>query len=407
MLHQFGRFIMVLAALFGLTGCWNRIELNELWVTSATGVDMMEDGSWMVSYQVIIPSAIASGTGGGSGGPSQLASHVISVKGKTYNQALSNSNLETSRRIYISHNRVVYVGKRAAEAGMDRLIDFYLRNTEAREMVALVVTEGSASDTLKKLMPPEKLPGAGMADLIDKESDILSVFPKTRIYDFALSMNSDSKSIGVPVAELTGEVTRKNEEEAENMDVFKKTSTPLRLTLTKLALFHEGKLKGFLNRDESLGLSYLAQKVKNTQISFPCGDQSEMYTSFRADNAKVKLTPRKTGFHYTMEIAVKLTGGLIETTCDKDISKMKTIHEMEAEIEKEVERTIQEGWTRLQELGVDAAGFADRIHRKYPKEWKTVKSEWGREFKKMELDVRVDAQIRRPGLLQKHIGSKS
>ncbi|MFS8212579.1 Ger(x)C family spore germination protein [Paenibacillus polymyxa] len=404
-----GRFFMVLVVLFSLTGCWNRVELNELWVTAATGVDMMDDGQWMMSYQIIVPSAIASGTGGGSGSSSQPASHVFSIKSKTYNQALSYSNLETSRRIYIAHNRVIYIGKRAAEKGMDRLIDFYLRNTEAREMVSIIITDGLASDLLKKLLPPEKLQGAAMAELVDKESDSLSLFPKVRVYDFVLSMNSDSKSIGVPVAELIGERDHENEKEAESLDVFKKTSTPLKLALTKLGVFQNGKLKGFLDKEESLGVSYLSQKVNNSEISFPCSEQlgREMYSSLTVNSADVKLIPRKTSSHYTMQVRVKINGTLNESTCTKDISKTKTIHDMEKEIGKEVSRTINEGWDKLQELGVDATGFADRIHRRFPREWETVKEDWEQEFKKIELDIRVDARIQRPGLLQKHIGSQT
>ncbi|WP_458127235.1 Ger(x)C family spore germination protein [Paenibacillus sp. Z3-2] len=401
--------MMIIALLFGLTGCWNRVELNELWVTAATGVDMMDDGQWLVSYQIILPSAISSGTGGGTGGSSQPAFHVYSVKAKTYNQALSYSNLQTSRRIYVAHNRVIYIGKKAAENGMDRVIDFYLRNTEAREMVSMIVTDGLASNLIKKLAVPEKIQGAAMSDMIDKESDYLSLFPKVRVYDFALSMNSDSKSIGVPVAELVGEKNPKNEKEAENMDAFKTTSAPLKLTLTKLGVFQNGKLKGFLDKQESLGVSYLSQKINRTEISFPCSEQAgrKMYSSLRVDSADVKLTPRKTNSHYTMQVKVKLSGGLIDTTCTKDISKTKTIHEMENEIAKEVTSTINEGWVKLQELGVDAVGFADRIHRKFPKDWKNKEKEWGQEFKKMELDIRVDARIDRPGLLQNHIGSEN
>ncbi|KAF6629994.1 Ger(x)C family spore germination protein [Paenibacillus sp. LX16] len=408
-MSQLGRFILVLVVLFILAGCWNRVELNELWVTAATGVDMMDDGQWMMSYQIIVPSAIASGTGGGTGGSSQPASHVLSVKSKTYSQALSYSNLETSRRIYIAHNRVVFIGKRAAEKGMDRLIDFYLRNTEAREMVNMIVTDGLASDLLKKLLPPEKLQGAAMAELVNKESDILSVFPKVRVYDFVLSMNSDSKSIGVPVAELVGERDHQNEQEAESLNVFKKTSAPLKLALTKLGVFQNGKLKGFLDKDESLGVSYLSQKVNNTEISFPCSEQlgRKMYSSLIVNSAVVKLTPRKTSFHYTMQVGVKINGTLNESTCTKDISKTETIHDLEEQISKEVTRTINEGWAKLQELGVDATGFAERIHRRFPREWRTLENDWDQEFKKMKLDIRVDTRIQRPGLLQKHIGSET
>ncbi|MEK4434457.1 Ger(x)C family spore germination protein [Paenibacillus sp. FSL K6-2862] len=403
------RYIMIVVLLFGLTGCWNRAELNELWVTAATGVDTSDDGQWIVSYQIIVPSAIASGTGGGSGGSSQPASYVFSVKAKTFNQAWSYSTMESSRRIYIAHNRVIYIGKKAAEKGLEHLVDFYLRNTEARELVTMVTTDGLASDILKKIMPPEKLQGAAMHDLIDNESDILSVYPKVRVYDFVLSMNSDSRSIGIPVASLVGEKNQENEKEAEGLDVLKKTSTPLKLRLTKLAVFQNGKLKGFLNEEQGLGVSYLSQKIKNTEISFPCSEQSgrELYSSLRVNSADVKLRPGKSGYHYTMQVKVKVNGTLIDTTCTKDISLTQTIRDMEGEISKEVTRVIKEGWSRLQELGVDAAGFADQIHRKFPRDWRTVKKDWDQEFKKMELDIQVDARIRRPGLQQRHIGSKT
>lgn len=403
------RYLLIVVLLFGLTGCWNRVELNELWVTAATGLDTTDDGQWKVSYQIIVPSAIASGTGGGSSGSSQPASYVFSVKAKTFNQALSYSNMESSRRIYIAHNRVVYIGKKAAEKGLDHLVDFYLRNTEARELVTMVITDGLASDILKKIMPPEKLQGAAMDDLIDNESDFLSVYPHVRVYDFILSMNSDSKSIGIPVAGLVGEKGQKNEEESESLDVLKKTSAPLKLRLTKLAVFQNGKLKGYLNEEEGLGVSYLSQKIKNTEISFLCSDQPgrEMYSSLRVNSANVKLKPRKTGYHYTMQVKVKVNGTLIDTTCTKDISKTQTIRDMEGEISKEVTRVINKGWMKIQELGVDTVGFADQIHRKFPKDWRTDKNDWDEEFKKMELDIQVDARIRRPGLLQKHIGSKT
>uniref|UniRef100_A0AAE9PYQ1 Ger(X)C family spore germination C-terminal domain-containing protein n=1 Tax=Paenibacillus polymyxa TaxID=1406 RepID=A0AAE9PYQ1_PAEPO len=179
--------------------------------------------------------------------------------------------------------------------------------------------------------------------------------------------------------------------------------------MTKLGVFQNGKLKGFLDKEESLGVSYLSQKVNNSEISFPCSEQlgREMYSSLTVNSADVKLIPRKTSSHYTMQVRVKINGTLNESTCTKDISKTKTIHDMEKEIGKEVTRTINEGWDKLQELGVDATGFADRIHRRFPREWETVKEDWEQEFKKIELDIRVDARIQRPGLLQKHIGSQT
>ncbi|MDT0123116.1 Ger(x)C family spore germination protein [Paenibacillus sp. RRE4] len=399
------KYILLFIMLFVLTGCWNRIELNELWVTSATGVDATDDGHFLLSYQIIVPSAIALGTGGASGGASQPASHVFSMKAKTFNQALSYSHMESSRRIYLGHNRVIYIGKKAAENGLANLIDFYIRNTEARELVSIVIIDGLASDMIKKLLPPDKLQGAAVYSLIENEKELFSVYPNVRIYDLVLSMNSDSKSIGIPVAGLIGDKEHKTEQEAENLDVFKKTSSPLKFQLTKLAVIQNGKLKGFLNEEESLGVSYLTNKIKKTEISYPCSEQSgeKMYSSLKVHSAKTKLKADKSGDHYTMHVNVKVDGTLMELVCPQDVSDVKTVRNLEAEISKEVYRIITKGWSRLQSLGIDVVGFADRIHRKFPEEWKNVKGDWGKEFKKMELDIQVNTQIQRPGLQLKHM----
>lgn len=399
------KYIVIVMMLFLLAGCWNRIELKELWVTSATALDVTDDGEYVLSYQIIVPSAIALGTGGASGGSSQPASHVFSTKAKTINQALSYSHMESSRRIYLGHNRVVYIGKKAAEKGLESLIDFYIRNSESRELVSIVIIDGLASDIIKKLLPPDKVQGAAMYSLIENEKELSSAYPKVRMYDLVLSMNSDSKSIGIPVVGLVGVKDQKTQNEAESSDVFKKTSTALRLRLSKLAVIQNGKLKGFLNEKESLGVSYLTNKIKRTEISFPCSERSGemMYSSLKVDSARTKLKPDKSGYHYTMHVNVKVDGTLMEFACAKDISDVQAIREIEAEISKEVYRIINKGWNRLQEMGVDAVGFADLIHRKFPKQWKSVKGDWSQEFKKMELDIQVETIIHRPGLQLKRM----
>ncbi|MFM9282280.1 Ger(x)C family spore germination protein [Paenibacillus jiagnxiensis] len=400
-----GKIVMMLLMVMLLSSCWNRTELNELWVTAATGVDY-RDGQWEVSYQIIVPSAMAGGAGNGSGGGSQPALHVYTVKGDTIHQALNLSSLETSRRIYVAHNRVVFIGKTAAEQGLDQLIDYYFRNSEARETVLMLYTDGDASAMLKKLAPPEKLAGAAYAELISKESKQVSIFPDTSVYDFALSLHSDAKGIGMPVAALKGENSEENEKELESLDIVKKTSTPLKMTLSKLAVFQEGRFAGLLNRKESLGLSWLAGKVQNTEIAFPCNDKKTKRSSYMINSSHTQLVPKYNGYRYTMQVRVKVDGSITEFGCKKNLSKIGEIRKLEKQIEKEIEDTIDEGWKGTQKLGVDTVGYGDIIHRKYPKKWREMKGDWPAEFRRMEIDVQVDALIRLPGLLQNHLGKK-
>ena len=74
--------LVLLACLLLTTGCWNRAELNDLRITVAGGIDRVGD-KWEISYQTIIPSSMASGTGGSAGMGSQPAIYVFSMVSDT------------------------------------------------------------------------------------------------------------------------------------------------------------------------------------------------------------------------------------------------------------------------------------------------------------------------------------
>lgn len=393
------KLVLTICILLFLPGCWNRTELNELWVASATGLDY-RDGGWEITYQIIVPSAIASSMGSTS---QAAATHSFTVKAKTIHQALTYSNLETSRRIYVSHNRVIFIGKKAAEKGLEQLVDFFFRNSEARETVLMLFTEGYASDMLKKLVPPEKIAGTALAELLSKEHRLVSVFPRTSVYDFALSLHSDGKGIGMPVATLTGDNDKQKQKELESLDITKKTSTEIKISLSKLAVFQEGRFAGFVSRRESLGLSWLTDKVRNTEVSYSCGGERNQpgLSALRINKSKTKLNPSYNGSRYTMHVKVKIDGSLTEAGCKTDLTKPGEVEKLEKQAEQEIGQIIAEGWRGIQRVGVDSVGFGDIIHRKFKSNWKDIEQQWPDEFKKMNIDVRVEASIRRPGQLQK------
>lgn len=397
--------LLLLAIFILLTGCWNRTELNEIGITAATGIDRVGK-DWMVTYQIIVPSAMASSSGGASSASGQSAVHVFSTKGEAIDKANNLTNLENSRRLFVSHNNVVVVGGRAAREGVTELIDLYWRRVEARETVLMLVTEGKASEIINKMLPPEKLPGVGIADILRQEERNASIFPMVSIYDFALGLTSDAKTNVVPVIALTGDTEGGQTKKLESTEAMQVTAPPVKLKLTKLGLFRNGRLVGFADQEESCGLAWIHSRVQGMVLTFPYEDrQAGKVSSLRVSAASAKITPVKTGEHFTIRIRIKLKGFLTETTTGKDLSDPKIIHGMEQEIAKSVEQQVRTGWKMMQREKLDLAGLADRIHRKYPKEWPKLKGKWEQELGRMELDVSAKATIRRTGLLQKSFGS--
>ncbi|WP_158289488.1 Ger(x)C family spore germination protein [Paenibacillus flagellatus] len=397
-MSAYGRLLFAVAVCLALTGCWSRTELNELGITTATGMDLSH-GEWIVTYQTIVPSAMSTGTGGASGAnASQTPVHVFSTKAKTMREAVALSDLENPRRLYFAHNNVLVIGREAAEAGIGEIVDLYFRNPDARETVMVLLAENKASDVLKQFVPPERLPGTAMADILRKEERFASFFPAVSMYELAMSMNSDARGAGVPEIVLKGE-----DEQLESLDIFKKTSTPSKLRLSRLGVFHGDRLVGWLGREESRGVSWLSDRVKGTTISFECPGSGKpaKHSSFRVDRAKTRATPVKKGGHYAMEIEVKATGVLLESTCGQDLTKPDRMGEMEKQIEDRIRRDMASGWQAVKKLGVDLPGFADKVHRRFPREWKRMKGRWESELAKLELTYRVEATVRRTGLFQK------
>lgn len=384
-----------------LTGCWNRTELNEIGLISALGVDKNESG-WTVSYQLVNPSAIPSsaGGGGGGGGGSQAPVHVFSSNGMTIREAIDVSFTESPRRLYFPHADILVLGKEAAEKGITEIIDFYWRNTQLRENVSVLVTKGKASDMLKQLVPPERLPGTAIANILRQTDQFNSYFPSIKMYELTRDLGSEAEAAVVPEIELSGMPQAK----IESMDQLNKTFTPAKVRITGLSVFQKDRRIGTLTPDESFGISLLTDKVSIATLSLPCpgtGKKTENI-SFQIMTSKTRVKPRKEADAFTMVVSVNLKGRVTESTCPYNLANLKNLHAAEKVIESTVKDYLLKGWEASKRLHADLPHFAEYIHSKYPQEWKKIKDQWGKEeLQSTQLVVQVKASISQTGMSQK------
>jgi spore germination protein KC len=387
---------VVLVIVLLLTGCGNRTELNGIGITTATGVDGKQ-GNWTITYQVINPSAMSSSAGGGTGGASQSAVYTFSTHAKTIREAIDITSLENARKLYFAHNDVIIIGKQSAEEGIAEVVDTYLRNSQSRETVKLLIADGEAREYLKMLVPPEKLPGQALSQILKESNQTGSFFPSKSIFEFALEISSDSGAVGIPEISLKGN----DGSQLESIDIFKETSSKAKLKLSALSVFKADKRIGKLNQSESLGVSWLNNKVNSTTFSFEDKDSDMRLSTFWVRNAKVKVTPVKGPLHYSLNVKANVTGELVESNSQEPIDKSEGMNNMQQQVEKVIESQILAGWNAIQKLNIDLIGIANIIHRKHPKDWKNIKESWSEEFANMDINIEVKVVIKRPGLFQK------
>jgi len=384
------RLMLPLLVCLLVSGCWNRVELNDIAVISATGVDW-KDGNWVLSYQVVIPQAISSQ----SATSNSAAVNVFSTKGQSYRSAVSKASQETARRLYFSHTQIVIIGQEAARKGLGPLLDTYLRNHDSRETVSVYLSKGSARRMLEQLIPLEKIPAAAIQRMITNEEMNSSIFRQMTIHQVLLDLLGTTHATGIPGLVMAG--TNESMDRAEKLT---RTNTPSKVRLYDLGLIAGDKLVGWVNNEESQGIMWLANHVKKTTISFACseGGEGRKSSSIRITTAKTKLRPELSSGKWIMHVNAAAEGTLMEYNCAGDLSTPKQVEKVEKLIEGEIASIMEKGWEAVRRHKVDVIGFGTVIHKKYPKQWSEAKESWAELLPSTEVKIAVKVKLYSTGM---------
>ncbi|MUT66294.1 Ger(x)C family spore germination protein [Paenibacillus sp. NEAU-GSW1] len=383
--------VLVALMTLTLTGCWNRVELNEIAIISGTAVDW-KDGQFQLSYQIVMPSAISSQVGGSSQGASV---NVFSTQGDSLRGAINKASRELARRLYFSHNQVLVIGESAAANGLDSLFDAYLRNTDSRETVSVFLTKGNGRTILEQLIPLEKIPGSAIQRMMENESRNGSATKQMTMHEVLVELFGAAKATAIPGLTVAG--TQENMNETTKLS---QTNTPSKVRLAGTGLLYKDKLSGWLTPKESIGVMWIADQIKKTTVSFSCPDSEsqEKSSAIRIIYAKTKLTPKLIDGQWSMDVSVKTQGSLVELKCDNDMGKPKEVAKLERQIAAEIQRMMESGWMALSATKTDVVGFGKLLREKHPDEWKQLSADWPENFAAMKLNYKVKVKINSTGM---------
>ncbi|WP_141433227.1 Ger(x)C family spore germination protein [Bacillus sp. 03113] len=383
--------IIVLSISLILSGCWNRKELNSFGIVIATAIDIDKNNEWVTSFQVVIPGAIATQTGGAG---AQAPITVFSTRGSTINEAYLNASRETPRKLFLSHNRVLILSERAAKKGVKQIMDFLIRNVESRETMYIVLTRENVRNLLEILLPVEKIPGNAIKQILEGEKTILSITKPVKFIEFASAQFNPTTNAFLPEVIVSG-----NENKQRNLEAIGETKSDAVLKVDGLGVFQDGKLKDWIHREDSIGISFLTDSVDNAVIDFTC-NENKKNSSFTIEKSSTKKKPHIRNGELFMDVEINAKGTLTETACKEDFSNPTTLKKMEKNIRKEVIKDVERGFNRAKELNTDLVGFGDSFHKKHPQKWKKLEKDWDHSFSTIKMNVSVHVEINRTGLMK-------
>ncbi|MCL5290162.1 MAG: Ger(x)C family spore germination protein [Bacillota bacterium] len=388
---------LVLLLLFA-AGCWNRVELEQRAIVAGFGADQSgEEGKIEITVQVIKPGEIRAGPAARGGSPKAVV--VYNSTGYTFFDTLRNLTMLLGKKLFVSEAKIMVVGEELAREDIGKVTDFYDRDHELSTLNFLLIAQGEAREILETEVGTEKIWAYGIADMV-KAMKAHGKAPATKVQDFLDAVESKTTA---PVAAAV-QVVRKEKEEGEGEEKAgkEKAVLPKDLKLSGAAVFRKYQLAGWLDEKETRGLLWVTGKIKSGIIVAPAPGSEDKLVAFEIIRASARIRPEMAGGNLTVTVEVKEEGNLGEVQPDTvDITRPGVLKELEERKRAAIEDEIIAAVIKAQELNADIFGFGEAVRRKYPREWKQLEDRWDEIFPALEVNMAVEAKIRRTGKITK------
>lgn len=371
-----------------ISGCWDRIEVNDLAIVTAAGFDMKDEHNVEVFLQVYLPkSAGSSGSSGGNTSEGnqdgKLATMVRSQVGTNISDALSKLQGKVPREIFWGQCKVFILGESLSEKGLHDSLDFMLRHPKLRERAYVYVNAGSPKTILEASPTLERYSGEVLRALTD-----LHVGMRITMNDLNEMLRSTGKAAIMPYIKILQQKT----EDSKDQKIHYFAGT---------AVFKKDKMIGIITEKETRGLLWLRNEIETYTVTVrPEGQRGQV--SLNPVSAKVKLIPQIHNDVWKMIVKIDTEGSVLQNGTKLNILEPSSLDLIEKAYREDIINRVQMTIEQAQhKLKLDIIKFGEQFHRKYPKQWKQIEHRWDEVFPEVEVQLDVKARIRRQGYIRK------
>lgn len=365
--------VLFLTALL-LVGCWDRVELNDLGLVLAAGIDKADNDRIKLSLQFAVPGAmgIQSSVGGGQEGKNPTV--VESATGKTIVEAMSLLQAKFSRRIFWGQSQVVIIGKDLAQTDdIKKHIDFFARYPKARIRANVFVADGQAIDILKVVPVVDR-----SSSEVARELANFNIGMQVTVKDLIESLSDEQKVADLPVIETNKEGG---------------------LILNGTAVLKNGQMIGQLNERLTRGLLWLKDEMGISTITVkPKGYNNEI--TFNILRSRTHLIPKINNGKWKILLKIAIEDDMSENETPINPLEPSLIKDIEKQLSDTIEHRIYQTLEVVQkEMKTDIIDFGKTFNRHYPDEWEKVKDRWDQKFPEIEVEIESNVNIKRPGMI--------
>ncbi len=371
-------FTILLSSIF-TSGCWNYREVDQFAIVAGVAIDKGTDNQFQMTVEIIQISG---------GKDSKTTSKIVTTEGKTMFDAARNMISLTGKRLYWSHSKVIIISKEIASEGLIKVIDWYSRDSETREDVNVLISEGaSAKEIFIGQVASENIISLALNKMI-KNQVSLSKAPITDMLLLDINEHMKSKTAAMPTVAL------------------KQIDGKMAPHIMGTAIIKNDKLVGFLNGEETKDLLFIRNEIKGGLLIEEMQSKNEAtFVSLEIFKSETKVTPVVDGKDIQINLETKTTVAIDEIGGTENFLD----EEGQKKLEQSTENTLKERMEALikkvqSEYGADIFGFGVKLHEDKAKEWNKVENNWDEVFKDLKVNIKTKVNIKGSALLSKTFG---
>lgn len=396
--------LIILSNIFAVSGCWDKIEIDELRIITGIAIELTNTGDYRVIMQTINPTAMVGGADGGGSATFTKCYQNHAAEGESLFDAFGKLSRETTAQRFFAHTWVIIISEEVArEKGVAEIVDYLVRNRQFRLDTWLLIGRGDLISLLDSPDAVQNAPSQLIKDIVDKIENTDIAAP-LKVGRFAELLASDSRQVYTAGVERIPNAAFVDGPGHQISDG--NVPEPVQyISINYTALFRQDKLVGWLSGDASCGMQWLTGRISEGFVSFDNPDSPGDKIGVMVVGSKIELKPELKNGNVVMKIKIEAESFVEEVQGQINLDKVSAISRLEAaqsnKIKEEVKACLQKA---QQEYEVDVFGFGEAVHRSYPQEWQSMEAEWSEIYPYIQVDIQVLSKIRHTSHIDKPLG---
>lgn len=369
---------MLLACVLFLTGCWDKIEIEDRLFVLGIGVDSVvkEDGKvssdrYALTFVSPMVEKVAEG-----GGP---AFSTYKTEDNSVIMSLSQLMERFSQKQFFGHCRVIIFGREVMENDkiLKEVIDGAFRYHEMHNSMYAYIASDRAEGVFKVEPVYDNLLMPYIAG-ITENSDYNSRIIKLTLNDMIIMLTDQEGGLVIPKI-----VPEEKEVKMDGAGVLKNY-----------------KLIGYLDDQEVAVYNWLTDKAQGGDIAVKHEDVVLGFRHFDFDR-KIELSRVEDGKIY-LNYNMETEGSIEEFIMGEEILENSVLQDIEKKVEEKIESESGKLIKRFQEeFRIDLIGAGDYLSKHQPGLYKTIEKEYDKFFTdNIVINVNAVVNIRRVGLIR-------